>query len=322
MTLAPRTNVTQLLQQPEITEAVFIARELSKAYHMGDIDVHALRAVNLELYKGELVVLLGASGSGKSTLLNILGGLDVPTSGEVFYRDHNLSIDDDAELTRYRREHVGFVFQFYNLIPSLTALENVELVTDIAENPMRPEEALQLVALGDRMHHFPAQLSEVVIELLSTDAVKVSPGAKVFIEAWGGPKALEARVRLIEPSAFTKVSALGIEEQRVNVIADLTAPSSVLGDGYRVEGRIVVWHSDSVLQVPVSALFRRGDVWSLFVVEEERARLRTVEVGERTPFSAQIKSGVEADAVVIVHPANEITDGTRVEPREQEYRIF
>ena len=159
MTLAPRTNVTQLLQQPEITEAVFIARELSKAYHMGDIDVHALRAVNLELYKGELVVLLGASGSGKSTLLNILGGLDVPTSGEVFYRDHNLSIDDDAELTRYRREHVGFVFQFYNLIPSLTALENVELVTDIAENPMRPEEALQLVALGDRMHHFPAQLS-------------------------------------------------------------------------------------------------------------------------------------------------------------------
>lgn len=167
----------------------------------------------------------------------------------------------------------------------------------------------------------PSKL-EVVIELLSTDAVKVSPGAKVFIEAWGGPEALEARVRLNEPSAFTKVSALGIEEQRVNVIADLTAPSSVLGDGYRVEGRIVVWHSDSVLQVPVSALFRTGDVWSLFVVEDGQARLRTVEVGERTPFSAQIKSGVEADAVVIVHPANEITDGTPVEPREQEYRIF
>ena len=157
----------------------------------------------------------------------------------------------------------------------------------------------------------PSKL-EVVIELLSTDAVKVSPGAKVFIEAWGGQEALEARVRLIEPSAFTKVSALGIEEQRVNVIADLTAPSSVLGDGYRVEGRIVVWHSDSVLQVPVSALFRRGDVWSLFIVEDGRARLRQVEVGERTPFTAQIKSGVEADGVVIVHPANEITDGTRV----------
>lgn len=159
MTLAPRANVNQFLPQPEITEAVFTARGLSKAYRMGDIDVHALRSVNLEFYKGELVVLLGASGSGKSTLLNILGGLDVPTSGEVFYRDHNLSIDDDAELTRYRREHVGFVFQFYNLIPSLTALENVELVTDIADDPMRPEDALKLVGLGDRMHHFPAQLS-------------------------------------------------------------------------------------------------------------------------------------------------------------------
>jgi HlyD family secretion protein len=161
----------------------------------------------------------------------------------------------------------------------------------------------------------PSKL-EVVIELLSTDAVKVSPGAKVFIEAWGGPKVLEARVRLIEPSAFTKVSALGIEEQRVNVIADLTAPSSVLGDGYRVEARIVVWHSDSVLQVAVSALFRTGEVWSLFVVEGGRAHLRQVEVGQRTSTTAEIKSGVEADAEVIVHPANEITDGTRVEPRE------
>lgn len=137
----------------------FVARGISKIYQMGEVQVHALRSVDLELFDGELVVLLGASGSGKSTLLNILGGLDVPTSGEVFYRDHNLTIDDDAELTRYRREHVGFVFQFYNLIPSLTALENVELVTDIAENPMRPEEALQLVGLGDRVHHFPAQLS-------------------------------------------------------------------------------------------------------------------------------------------------------------------
>ena len=121
--------------------------------------MHALRSVDIELYEGELVVLFGASGSGKSTLLNILGGLDVPTSGEVFYRDHDLTIDDDSELTRYRREHVGFVFQFYNLIPSLTALENVELVTDIADRPMRPEEALDLVGLGDRMNHFPAQIS-------------------------------------------------------------------------------------------------------------------------------------------------------------------
>lgn len=156
----PKTSrAGPVLDHSEIGEAVFIARGLSKIYCMGDVEVHALRSVNLELYKGELVVLLGASGSGKSTLLNILGGLDVPTSGEVFYRDHNLTIDDDAALTRYRREHVGFVFQFYNLIPSLTAVENVELVTDIAENPMRPEEALKLVGLSDRMNHFPSQLS-------------------------------------------------------------------------------------------------------------------------------------------------------------------
>ena len=149
----------------EITRAkkdltpAFVARGISKVYQMGEVQVHALRSVDLELYDGELVVILGASGSGKSTLLNILGGLDVPTSGEVFYRNHNLTIQDDTELTRYRREHVGFVFQFYNLIPNLTALENVELVTDIADNPMRAEEALELVGLSDRMNHFPAQLS-------------------------------------------------------------------------------------------------------------------------------------------------------------------
>ena len=117
--------------------------EITKVYHMGEVDVHALRGVDLELYAGEFVVLLGPSGSGKSTLLNILGGLDVPTSGKVFYRDRQLTEFDDAALTRYRRDHVGFVFQFYNLIPSLTARENVRLVTEIAANPMNPIEALR-----------------------------------------------------------------------------------------------------------------------------------------------------------------------------------
>ena len=126
---------------------------------MGEVEVHALRGVDLDLYSGELVVLLGASGSGKSTLLNILGGLDVPTSGEVYYLDHKLTGATEEDLTRFRREHVGFVFQFYNLIPSLTALENVSLVTEIAERSLDPVEALQLVELGERMHHFPAQMS-------------------------------------------------------------------------------------------------------------------------------------------------------------------
>ncbi|MFG0334516.1 MAG: ABC transporter ATP-binding protein [Maioricimonas sp. JB049] len=139
--------------------AVFRARGLTKIYHMGEVDVHALRGVDLNLFEGELMVLLGPSGSGKSTLLNILGGLDVPSSGSVHYLEHDLTRNDDAALTRYRREHVGFVFQFYNLIPSLTARENVALVTEIARHPMRPEDALELVGLGERKDHFPAQLS-------------------------------------------------------------------------------------------------------------------------------------------------------------------
>ena len=154
------TSVTRQNPSANATlEAVFTARNLSKVYHMGDVDVHALRSVDLDFYRGEFVVLLGPSGSGKSTLLNILGGLDVPTAGDVRFLDHNLTEANERELTRYRREHVGFVFQFYNLIPSLTARENVALVTDIAEDPMSPENALDLVDLSDRMDHFPAQLS-------------------------------------------------------------------------------------------------------------------------------------------------------------------
>ncbi len=156
--------------------AVLRTVNLTKSYHMGEVEVHALRGVDFTLNAREMLVLLGASGSGKSTLLNIIGGLDTPTSGKVYYdgeRDTpdgaampvsgatswDLSAASDAELTTYRRRHVGFVFQFYNLIPSLTALENVALVTDIAEDPMAPEEALELVGLGERAHHFPSQLS-------------------------------------------------------------------------------------------------------------------------------------------------------------------
>ena len=138
---------------------VFSARGLCKTYGSGEVAVHALRDVDLEVRRGEFIVLLGPSGSGKSTLLNILGGLDVPTSGELRFADHDLRRADEAELTRYRREHVGFVFQFYNLIPSLTVRENVQLVTDIAQHPMPVDEALALVALTERRDHFPSQLS-------------------------------------------------------------------------------------------------------------------------------------------------------------------
>ncbi len=138
---------------------VLHAHELRKTYQMGEVFVHALRGVNFSLKRGELLVLLGASGSGKSTLLNIVGGLDVPTDGQVFYEDWELSRATDSQLTEYRRQHVGFVFQFYNLIPSLTAVENVALVTEVSADPMAPLDALDLVGLADRAHHFPAQLS-------------------------------------------------------------------------------------------------------------------------------------------------------------------
>jgi len=140
-------------------EIIFKAEGLTKIYRMGEVEVHALRGVDLVLHAGEFVVLLGPSGSGKSTLLNILGGLDVPTAGHVWYHGEDLTRANDAQLTQFRREHVGFVFQFYNLIPSLTAQENVAIVTEIAPNPMQPEDALARVGLTERLDHFPAQLS-------------------------------------------------------------------------------------------------------------------------------------------------------------------
>ncbi|MEA5574141.1 ABC transporter ATP-binding protein [Calothrix sp. UHCC 0171] len=140
-------------------QIIFHVENITKVYRMGEVEVHALRGVDLDLYEGEFVVLLGASGSGKSTLLNILGGLDIPTSGHVYFQGREITHASDAELTRFRRQCVGFIFQFYNLIPSLTAKENVALVTEIARQPMRPEEALELVGLSDRLNHFPAQMS-------------------------------------------------------------------------------------------------------------------------------------------------------------------
>ena len=141
------------------SSTVFSAKDVTKVYHMGEVEVHALRGVTTELRESEFVVLLGPSGSGKSTLLNILGGLDVPTEGHVHFLDQELTDSTDWQLTQYRRHHVGFVFQFYNLIPSLTARENVALVTEIADNPLTPEEALDMVDLADRMDHFPSQMS-------------------------------------------------------------------------------------------------------------------------------------------------------------------
>lgn len=140
-------------------QTIFSAQDLTKTYTSGEVEVRALRGVNLDIQAGEVVVLLGPSGSGKSTLLNIMGGIDHATSGRLRFDDQELTALGDRGLTTYRRQHVGFVFQFYNLVPSLTAYENVALVTEIANRPMRPEDALALVGLEARMTHFPAQLS-------------------------------------------------------------------------------------------------------------------------------------------------------------------
>jgi putative ABC transport system ATP-binding protein len=159
MALASSNRPDRPITDSMLVVPVFSLRGVTKVYHMGEVDVHALRGVDLDLPEADLTVLLGPSGSGKSTLVNILGGLDSPTAGTVCYRDQDLTHATEAELTRYRRESVGFVFQFYNLMPSLTALENVELATDLVAEPMDASEALGLVGLGPRQDHFPAQLS-------------------------------------------------------------------------------------------------------------------------------------------------------------------
>jgi HlyD family secretion protein len=178
------------------------------------------------------------------------------------------------------------------------------------------EESERIVAAGTPLLEIgdPDSL-EVVVDILSTDAVRVGPGARFLVEEWGGPGVLEGRVRRVEPSAFTKVSALGVEEQRVNVIADLDAPEPRLGDRYRVEARIVVWEGEDALRVPASALFRRGDAWQVFVVERGRARLRPVEVGALATFDAEIRAGLEPGETVVLHPTDRLRDGLRVTSR-------
>jgi HlyD family secretion protein len=164
-----------------------------------------------------------------------------------------------------------------------------------------------LVEIGD-----PARL-EIVVDVLSTDAVRIRPGADVWIEQWGGDRPLRAKVRRIEPSAFTKVSALGVEEQRVNVLADLLEGAEGLGDGYRVEARIVVWESPEVLRVPASALFRAGEAWAVFAVENGRARQREIELGERGSAQAEVRGHLVEGERVILHPSDRLADGARVE---------
>ena len=175
------------------------------------------------------------------------------------------------------------------------------------------EESERIIAAGTPLLEIgdPDSL-ELVIDVLSTDAVRIHPSARVIVEEWGGDGALEASVRRVEPSGFTKVSALGVEEQRVNVIADLAEPNPALGDGYRFEARIVVWEGPDVLQVPASALFRQAGAWSVFVVEGRRARRREVTIGQRGGFAAEIREGLSPGETVVLYPSDRLADGVRI----------
>jgi HlyD family secretion protein len=182
------------------------------------------------------------------------------------------------------------------------------------------EESERVVPAGAPLLELSNPTLEIVIDVLSSDAVKIKPGAQVFIEGWGGDRALPARVRLIEPSGFTKISARGIEEQRVNVLADFTGADFTeaavpLNDGYRVEARIVLWETQEALKVPLSALFRRGEDWRVFVIERGCARERPVEIGQRTPYEAELLKGLAEGTEVIVHPSNQVAEGVKVQAR-------
>ena len=226
---------------------VFKTVDLVKIYQMGQVQVHALRGIDLELDQGEIVVLLGASGSGKSTLLNILGGLDHPTSGQVLYRGRDLALATDAELTEYRRFHVGFVFQFYNLISSLTALENVSIVTEIAEHPMPAREALAIVGLAGRMHHFPSELSGGEQQRVAiARAIAKNPAVLLCDEPTG---ALDSETGIVVLEAIERVN-----RELGTTTALITHNAAIAAMADRViqlsDGRIASEHSNASRQPP------------------------------------------------------------------------
>ncbi|MGI9343651.1 MAG: ABC transporter ATP-binding protein [Gammaproteobacteria bacterium] len=221
-------------------EPALSARGLTKVYHTGEVEVHALRGVSLDLYPADLIALLGPSGSGKSTLLNILGGLDHASEGEIRFQGEELTKLDDRGLTQYRRAHVGFVFQFYNLIPSLTATENVALVTEIAPNPMAPEEALRMVGLGDRLEHFPAQMSGGEQQRVAiARAIAKQPELLLCDEPTG---ALDSQTGVLVLEAIERIHAeLGTTTVLIThnaVIADMTDRVLIMGDGQIIEERV------------------------------------------------------------------------------------
>jgi HlyD family secretion protein len=283
------TSFTDVRPTTQAVEAVFRARGLTKVYHMGEVEVHAHRGVDLELFRGEFVVLLGPSGSGRSTLLKAAHELERARAALVASSTERPCAPCDR--TPIRAPAGGRV---------LRLVEECERIVPTGT---------PVLEVGD-----PSRL-EVVTDLLSTDAVRVRPGDTMVVEDWGGARPLRARVRTVEPSGFTKISALGVEEQRVNVVADLMDEPGPLGDRYRVEVRVVLWGAADVLKAPLSSLIRRGEGWAVMLVQGGRARLRPVTLGHRGEFEVEIVQGLDAGEELIRFPSDLIRDGSRVRPR-------
>jgi len=256
----------------ESANIVFQAKGLTKVYGCGEQQVHALRGVDFQAARGEFVVILGPSGSGKSTFLNIVGGLDRASGGEAWFEEHQLTVLSESELTQYRRVHVGFVFQFYNLVPSLTARENVQLVTEIARHPMKVDDALALVGLTARADQFPAQLS-------------------------GGEQQCVAIARAIAKILDLSAPSKDWRER---------------GHGFRVIARRALWRGEGVLTIPVGALFRDRADWATYVVRDGRVALQRITLSERNEDFARLLGGLTAGEEVIIHPSDLVAEGGAV----------
>ena len=244
----PPTDSPEYRTEASAGPVVFEARDLAKVYLMGAVEVPALRNASLEVRQGEFIVVLGPSGSGKSTLLNILGGLDLPSSGTLRFHDHDLTKADDAALTQYRRQHVGFVFQFYNLVPSLTARENVALVTEIAREPMTPEEALHRVGLEERMDHFPAQLSGGEQQRVAiARAIAKRPDVLLCDEPTGALDFQTGKIVLIV------LEQLNRELGTTTIVITHNAAIAAMAD------RVIHMHSGAIARVDINARRARPD---------------------------------------------------------------
>lgn len=340
---------------------ILSVRSASRTYRMGEMDVRALREASLDIHEGEFLIIVGPSGSGKTTLLNLVGGMDRPTSGEVLFLDTNLAAASDRALTFYRRTQVGFIFQFYNLIPTLTTLENVQVAVELMpklidqyigrktlEEKVLAQQLAQARARLVQAEHelklaqvrspitgvvlerheqgnrsLPAGQTllllgnidhlETIADVLTEDALKLSPGSEVSLEPAAGTGALAGKVKRIEPAGFTKLSSLGVEQQRVNVIVAFNEKPAKLGVGYRLQARFFTGSRTDALILPRFAVMQSpdGDFY-VFVAEAGVLRKQPVRLGLTSDLDLEITHGLTGQHLVVTHPDATMKEGMKV----------